>query len=168
MRLLAALAVSGLAIAPVAAQGAQPPRIIAPELFHPYSQGELGPREPPAPIVAPTRERPFGACVQKSHDWIACLTATAARSDGIVEDAEQAAVAALPNRRPLNPYLKKSYTEALSRLDAEWRKFRDAECDALAALENGLPPQVYEARLVCRIVRNLERGEALKSRYGGG
>lgn len=168
MRLLAALVVSGLAIAPARAQGAPPPRVIAPELFHPYSQGELGPREPPAPIIAPTREQPLGACSPKTHDWIACLTATAARSEQVVEDAEQAAVADLPQRRPLNPYLKKSYTEAFSRLDAEWRKFRDAECDALAALENGLPPQVYEARLVCRIIRNLERGEALKARYLGG
>ena len=168
MRRLAVLVLSALAIVQVRAQGAPPPRIIAPELFHPYSQGELGPREPPAAIVAPTRERPLGACSQKTHDWIACLTATAARSDQIVEDAEQAAVTDLPQRRPLNPYLKKSYAEAFSRLDAEWRKFRDAECDALAALENGLPPQVYEARLTCRILRNLERGEALKARYSGG
>ena len=168
MRLHSALVLATLAVAPVRAQGAPPPRVIAPELFHPYSQGELGPREAPAAIVAPTRERPLGSCVQKAHDWIACLTGTAARSDQIVEDAEQAAVADLPRRRPLNPYLKKSYTEAFSRLDAEWRKFRDAECDALAALENGLPPQVYEARLVCRIIRNLERGAALKARYLGG
>ena len=168
MRLLAAFFLLALPASAAIAQDAPPPRVIAPDRFHPYSQGELGLREPPAPILAPTKERPFGACNPRAHDWIACLTATSALSEAIVDEAEQAARAALPRRRNLNPYLQKSYGEALARLDAQWRKFRDAECDALAPLERGLPRQVYEARLTCRIVRNLERGEALKARYGGG
>ena len=165
---LAALFLLTLAAPSASAQEASPPRIIAPDRFHPYSQGELGPRQPPAPIVAPTKERPSGACNPKAHDWIACLTATAAASEEIVDAAEQTARVALSQRRNLNPYLQKSYGEALTRLDAEWRRFRDAECDALAPLERGLPPQVYEARLMCRISRNIERGETLKARYGGG
>ncbi len=161
-----AVLVAGLSASCAIAQQT-PPRQIDPEHFHPFSQGEFAGRSA-APIVMPTKERPFGACDPKAHDWIACLTATAAQSDQIVDEAEQSVRAALEQRRDLNPYMRKARGEALARIDTEWRQFRERECDALAMLERGLPAQVYEARLACRIMRNLERGEALKVRYGGG
>jgi len=164
-----ALAFLGYALAAFAASAQDaPPRQIAPDLFHPYSQGEFSARQPPSAIVAPTLDRPLGACNPKAHDWIPCLTATAAQSEAILDDAEQSVRAALMLRRDLNPYLRKSDGEALARIDEEWRRFRDRECDALALLERGLPPQAYEARLTCRILRNLERAETLKARYRGG
>ena len=167
MRGVAAVLVAGLAAFGARAQS-PPPRQIDPEHFHPFSQGELSGRGSAAPIVMPTKERPFGACDPRTHDWIVCLAATAARSDRIVDEAEQSVRAVIENRRELSPYLRNARGEALARIDTDWRKFRDAECDALAMLERGLPAQVYEARLTCRILRNLERGEAMKARYGGG
>jgi uncharacterized protein YecT (DUF1311 family) len=164
MRGVAALAVAALAAHGAVAQDL-PPRQIAPDRFYPYS-GALLPHESTT-IVAPTKEHPFGACDPKAHDWAPCLTATARQSDGIVEQAEQDVRDAVAQRRKLNPYLQKAYGDALSRLDAEWRKFRDSECDALAALERGLPAQIYEARQTCRVLRNLERAEALRARYLG-
>ena len=165
MRVIAAFAV--VALAAHGANAQESPRQIAPDRFYPYS-GALLPHQSATAIVAPTREHPFGACEPKAHDWVLCLTTTAKQSDGLVEQAEQDVRDALPKRRSLNLYLQKSYGDALGRLDAEWRKFRDSECDALAALERGLPAQVYEARQTCRILRNLERAEALRARYVGG
>jgi uncharacterized protein YecT (DUF1311 family) len=165
MRAIAACAVVALAAHSATAQDT-PPRQIAPDRFYPYS-GALLPHESATAIIAPTREQPFGACDPRAHDWVPCLTATARKSDGIVEQAEQDVRDAVTQRRKLNPSLRKAYGDALSRLDAEWRKFRDSECDALAALEQGLPTQVYEARQTCRILRNLERAEALRARYLG-
>jgi hypothetical protein len=166
MRVVLAVLVACLAASGALAQQASP-RQIDPEHFHPSAAGESAAPAPASPIVMPTKERPLGACDPNAHGRVACLIATSRQSDHLIDDAEQSVRAAIDKRHDLNPYLRNSLDEALTRIDNEWRKYRDRECDALAMLERGLPASSYEARLACRIMRNLERGEELQARYGG-
>jgi len=172
--LLCALGWAALANAPtlteagiaLAQEPGASPRQIAPDRFQPALDAGQPDGEVRAAIVAPTKERPFGACVMSAHDWIACINATATLSDQSVDEAERRVEGALARRPKLNGFLRQSVAKALARLDADWRAFRDRECQDLALIEHGLPSSIYEARLVCRIRRNLERAEALEARYG--
>jgi uncharacterized protein YecT (DUF1311 family) len=165
------------------AQDVQPPRQIAPDMFAPVLRdGAATPRprpaaaptpspapvptEPPrSPIVAPTRERPLGGCERGARDWVLCLQATARLADRSVEEASSRVAASLETRDNLNPIMREEMTNALSGAQEAWRNLRDRECAMLPLIENGLGGALYEARLICRIRRDIERRETLAARY---
>jgi uncharacterized protein YecT (DUF1311 family) len=147
----------------VQAQDAPVQRQIAPERFAPSPRG---PEAAKAPIVMPSRERPVGACDPSTHDWLACLDGTATLSDRAVDDAVAALTAGLEQRPQLNLPMRQGIGKALGDAEEAWRNLRDLECGQLALIERQLPKALYEARLICRIRRNLERMEALDLHYG--
>ena len=164
-------------------QDPSPPRQIDPDHFAPTPRdaATIAPHRPyaaapavtppapraPTPIVMPSRERPFGACDPTAHDWMTCLGATAQRSDRAVTDAEARLIAGLEGRPRLNPVMRETIAKAIVGADEVWRALRERECAELAMIERGVTGAYYEARLVCRIHRNLERAEALTTRYSG-
>jgi len=145
------------------------PRQIAPDLVPPAAADSAadGAAER-APIVAPSKDRPYGACRREARDWLACLAATAALSDGLVNAAEQRAREAVARRLKTNKLLPETFAKALDLVDADWRGLRDRECETLAFFENGPPAPVYERRLNCRIRLNLERAADLERLFGEG
>ena len=168
------------------AQDAAAPRQIDPDRFapmprdaatiaapHPKAPAKLTPppaaaaivEPPPAPIVMPNRERPQGACDRTARDWLTCLAATAQLSDSAVEDADTRLIAGLDRRPRLNPVTREAVGNALRGAQDAWRSLRERECAYLTLIEIGLTGTLYEARLVCRIRRNLERVEALSAHY---
>jgi uncharacterized protein YecT (DUF1311 family) len=165
------------------AQDAPPPRQIAPEMFAPVLRDGAAaarprpaaaaptpaPAEPPrSPVVAPGRERPLGGCERGAHDWMLCLEATARLADRSVEEAAFHVVVGLEARDKLNPLMREAMTRALSGAQEAWRTLRDRECAELPLIENGLNGTLFESRLICRIRRDIERGEALAERYVAG
>jgi hypothetical protein len=62
--------------------------------------------------------------------------------------------------------MRQGIGKALGDADEAWRNLRDRECGQLALIERQMPKALYEARLICRIRRNLERMEALDLHYG--
>ena len=176
-----------LLVAAAHAEDAAPPRQIAPDLFaptprdaaaiaapHPIAPERIAPTPPDAPIGAaarapilmPTRARPLGACERTARDWLTCLAATAQLSDGAVEDANARLIVGLDHRPRLNPVTRQAIAIALKGAQEVWRSLRERECTDLALIESGLTTTLYEARLVCRIRRDLERVEALSAHYG--
>jgi len=182
---LLGLASSSLAAAPAHAQDRPSPRQIDPDRFAPMPRdaatilppranapvapgSQAKPTPPaPAPIVMPSLEHPFGACDAGARDWLTCLGATAQLSDRAVAEAEARLVAGLAARPRLNPVMRATISKALAGADDAWRALRERECADLALIERGLTGVYYEVRLVCHIRRNLERAEALTSRYSG-
>lgn len=126
---------------------------------------KAAPPPPPPVVVAPSRERPYGACAPEARDWAACLGVAVQIADRAVEQAEHAAVAALPER--VNPVVAEGAARALRAAGEAWRVLRDRECADLPLIEAGLSGSLYERRLMCRIRRDVERGEALRERYSG-
>jgi uncharacterized protein YecT (DUF1311 family) len=168
------------------AQDAAAPRQIDPDRFapmprdaatiaapHPVAPGRIASpppvatvvEAPRAPILAPTRERPQGACDRTARDWLACLAATAQLSDSAVEDADARLVVGLDRRPRLNPVTRQAVGAALRGAQGAWRSLRERECADLTLIESGLTGTLYEVRLLCRIRRNLERVEALSAHY---
>jgi uncharacterized protein YecT (DUF1311 family) len=168
------------------AQDAAAPRQIDPDRFaptprdaatiaapHPKPPAKLAPpppvativAPPPTPIVMPSRERPQGACDRTARDWLNCLAATAQLSDRAVEDAVAGLIAGLDSRPRLNPVTREAAGNALRGAQEAWRSLRERECAYLTLIETGLTGTLYEARLLCRIRRNLEREEALAAHY---
>ncbi len=187
IRLALLLGFAGCSLfAAVHAQDA-PPRQIAPDLFaptprdagaiaapHPIARERIAPAplDAPlgaparAPIVMPTLERPVGACEPTARDWLICLAATAQLSDNAVEDTNARLIVGLDRRPRLNPVTRQAIAIALRGAQEVWRSLRERECADLALIETGLTATLYEARLVCRIRRDLERVEALSAHYG--
>jgi hypothetical protein len=180
-------ALAGCALAAARAEDAPQPRQIAPDRFaptprdaatlaapHPIVPNPPAPSPPGAasappagaPIVAPTRERPFGACDRTARDWLICIAATALLSDGAVAQTEARLIASLDRRPSLNPVMRQAIAKALAGAGEAWRSLRERECADLAMIESGLNGGLYEVRLVCRIRRNLERVQDLSTRYG--
>jgi len=178
---------AGCVLAVAHAQETPPPRQIAPERFaptprdaatisapHPIAPARSTPAPhetaaPPtrSPIVAPNRERPFGACERTAQNWLVCLEATAQLSDRAVADAGARLRLGLDRRPRLNPVMREAIAKALTGADEAWRSLRERECGELTLIERDLTGSLFEARLVCRIRRNLERVEVLSERYGG-
>jgi uncharacterized protein YecT (DUF1311 family) len=126
-----------------------------------------GASAPPArtPVAMPTRARPYGACERTAPDWLICLAATAQLSDGAVQNTEASLLVGLERRPNLNPVMRQEIARALKGAQEAWRSLRERECAELAMIETGLTGSWYEARLVCRIRRNVERVEVLASHY---
>ena len=127
----------------------------------------VAPPPPPPPVVAPSRERPWGACNPESRDWATCLGVAAQLADREVEQAERAALAGLGQRPGVNPVIADGAARGLRAAGEAWRVLRDRECADLPLIETGLTGSLYERRLMCRIRRDVERGEVLRERYGG-
>jgi uncharacterized protein YecT (DUF1311 family) len=173
---------AGFLLVAAHAQDAAGPRQIDPDRFaptprdaatiaapHPKPAAKVAP--PPlaatlaAPIVMPNRERPQGACDRTARDWLTCLAATAQLSDSAVENAVAGLIAGLDGRPRLNPVTREAVGNALRGAEEAWRSLRERECAYLTLIETGVTGTLYEARLLCRIRRNLERVEALSTHY---
>jgi uncharacterized protein YecT (DUF1311 family) len=153
---------------PAGAGDAPSPRQIAPDRFAPSYRDAPAKAQAEAPIVAPSADHPLGACDRKARDWIACLDATTRLADGAVNEAEARVIASLEKRPSLNSVTRGAIATALKSADEEWRALRERECGVLALVERGVGGALYEARLVCRIRRDVERARALDERYGEG
>jgi hypothetical protein len=156
------------AYAGVAAADSIPPRPIAPDLVPPAAADSASDSAARSAVVAPSKDRPYGARRRDARDWLACLAATAALSDGLVEAAEQRAREAVGRRLKTNKLLPQTFAKSLDLVDADWRNLRDRECDALAFFENAPPGPIYERRLNCHIRLNLGRAGELDQNYGDG
>jgi hypothetical protein len=121
---------------------------------------------PPPPPVIPSRAKPFGACEPATPSFVACLGSAAELADRAVEDGEHATLASLAHRPDMNPVIADGAARGLRAAGDAWRALRDRECADLPLIENGLDGSLYQRRLVCRIRRDIERVETLKSRYG--
>ncbi len=124
------------------------------------------PPPPPPPLVAPSRERPYGACEPEARDWAACLGVAALQADRDVEQAERTAQAGFSGRPGINPVIADGAARGLRAAGEAWRVLRDRECADLPLIETGLNGSLYERRLMCRIRRDVERVEILRERYG--
>jgi hypothetical protein len=173
-----AVALAGLALAGAAkADDAPQPRVIAPDRFQPYlREAPPKPNAPanggPAPsdqarsaIVMPTFEHPVGACDPNTHDWLACLELTATLSDRAVEDQVSRLIDSFEHRTNVDFFARVEAKKALKSAEESFRALRDLECGDLARVERGLVGAYREARLQCRIRRNLERVDMLTTRY---
>jgi hypothetical protein len=176
-----AVALAFLALAGAAkADDAPQPRVIGPDRFQPNlreaplkqdapAKGELAPNEQlKAAIVMPTFERPVGACVPQAHDWLACLEETAKLSDNAVDDEVSRLIDSFENRKNVDFFARVEAKKALKSAEQSWQALRDIECGDLARIERGLVGAYREARLQCRIRRNLERVDMLTTRYTEG
>lgn len=164
--LVAALAQSCALSVAARAQDAPAPRQIAPDRFAPTPRELTHAETTRAPIVSPTRERPLGGCDRAARDWLTCLDVTAQLADRAVDDAEKRVLDGLDRRPRLNAVRRQGLAKAVEAADEAWRTLRERECGELVTIENGMTGAVYEAGLLCRIRRDLERAEALTSRYG--
>jgi hypothetical protein len=171
---VAMLALSGAASADDAPQ----PRVIAPDRFQPMLReapakphdappnAEPAPAEQPrSPIVMPTFEHPVGACNPNTHDWLACLELTAKLSDDAVNDAVTRLSDGFEHRANVEFFARVEAKKALKSAEDIWRALRDYECGDVAKMERGLVGAYRDARLQCRIRRNLERVDMLNNRY---
>ena len=164
-------------------------RQIAPDLFAPvYSDPNAPSHKPPPPrptpaptktiaprgaapaptpaAVAPSRQRPYGACEPEAREFVACLGGAAELADREVEQAEHAVLAGLGERPGVNPVVADGAARGLRAAGEAWRMLRDRECADLPLIETGLSGSLYERRLMCRIRRDIERGEFLRRTYG--
>jgi hypothetical protein len=121
---------------------------------------------PPPPEVAPSRDKPYGACEPSAPGWGVCLGGAAQLADHAVEQTEHAVLAALGNRPGVNPVVADGAARGLRAAGDAWRVLRDRECSDLPLIEAGLTGSLYERRLMCRIRRDVERVEFLRQRYG--
>ena len=173
------MAIAGLAFAGAAmAEDAPQPRVIAPDRFQPMlreappakheapAKADPAPSEQPrTPIVMPTFDHPVGACDPNTHDWLACLELTAKLSDDAVEDAVNRLSDGFEHRTRVEFFARVESKKALKGAQETWRALRDYECGDLARMERGLVGAYRDARLQCRIRRNLERVDMLNNRY---
>lgn len=65
----------------------------------------------------------------------------------------------------VSPYQREAFQRGLREADRRFKALRDHECQALVMSEPSVAGQLYEARLVCQIDRNLERISSLRQRY---
>ncbi len=176
-----AVALAFLALAGAAkADDAPQPRVIGPDRFQPNlreapskpnapAKGEPASAEPPkAAIVMPTFEHPVGACEPAAHDWLACLEATAKLSDNAVDDEVSHLIDSFEHRTSIDFFARVEAKKALKSAEQSWQALRDIECGDLARIERGHVGAYREARLQCRIRRNLERVDMLATRYAEG
>jgi uncharacterized protein YecT (DUF1311 family) len=176
-----AVALAGLALAAAAkADDAPQPRVIAPDRFQPnlreapsksYAPANGAPalaEQPKAAIVLPTFEHPVGTCDPAAHDWLPCLEATAKLSDNSVDDEATRLIDSFESRKNVDFFARVEAKKALKSAQESWRALRDIECGDLAKIERGLVGAYREARLQCRIRRNLERVDMLTTRYAEG
>jgi uncharacterized protein YecT (DUF1311 family) len=176
-----AVALAWLALGAAArAEDAPQPRVIGADRFQPNlreappkpsapMKGEPAQAEPPkAAIVMPTFEHPVGACEPAGHDWLACLEATAKLSDTAVDDEATNLIDSFEHRAGLEFFSRVEAKKALKSAQQSWQALRDIECGDLAKIERGLIGAYREARLQCRIRRNLERVDMLTARYAEG
>jgi hypothetical protein len=141
------------------------PRRIAPELFPPYGPTVADDAPRPAPASVPSKEHPFGSCDRNSRSWLSCLRSTGELSDALVSEAEEQLRLELAQRTDLGLGARQNYSKALELANSQWRSLREQECRELALLEIRRRVQLYEARLTCQIVHNIERADELLSRY---
>ena len=165
---LSLLALAAAVCAGAAAADSTPPRVIAPELVPPTTADSAADSAARSAVVAPSTDRPYGACRRDARDWLACLAATATLSDALVDAAEQRAREAVARRLKVNKILPQSFAKSLDSIEFDWRNLRDRQCDALAFFEDAPPAPIYERRLGCRIRLNLERAATLDKDFGGG
>ena len=125
------------------------------------------PPQKPEAALAPSHARPYGACAPEAPNFVACLGDVAGRADQEVERAEHSVLAGLGGRAGVNPVVADAASRGLRAAGETWRTLRDRECEDLALIENGLAGSLYERRLICRIRRDIERAETLRTRYGG-
>jgi uncharacterized protein YecT (DUF1311 family) len=130
----------------------------------PAPKAVAAPPPPPPVVVAPSRERPYGACEPAARDWTICLGDAAQLADREVEQAERSVLAGLEGR--VNPVMADGAARGLRAAGDAWRVLRDRECADLPLIETGLTGSLYERRLMCRIRRDVERVEVLRERYG--
>jgi hypothetical protein len=57
--------------------------------------------------------------------------------------------------------------KGLADADSKWRGLRDLECGQLSLLEVGASKQLYESQMICHMMHNAARIEALSVQYGG-
>ena len=145
-----------------------PPAPEPPKPAPPSPVAEKPAPPPPPPAVAPSRDKPYGACEPGARDWAACLGGAAQLADHSVEDAERGVLAAIGHRPGVNPVVADGATRSLHAAGEAWRMLRDRECADLPLVEVGLSGSLYERRLVCRIRRDIDRVEILRERYGDG
>ena len=173
-----AAAIAWLALAGAAsADDAPQPLVIAPERFQPNLREAPAKHDAPAkaepaqaeqprtPVVMPTFDHPVGACDPNTHDWLACLELTAKLSDDAVEDAVSRLSDGFEHRASVEFFARVEAKKALKGAEETWRALRDYECGDLARMERGLVGAYRDARLQCRIRRNLERVDMLNNRY---
>lgn len=147
--------------------GAQELRRIAPERF-PEMRVETQPtaRIPPArPILV--LANPLTACRPTGQRTL-CLQSLATQSvirlNGLLQEIEARWTAS----GDLTEFQKSAWARALKEADRRFRSMREEECGLLALSEPHGESELYTARLVCEIHRNIERIQSLSRRYAVG
>lgn len=160
----------GVAIGAVAlsadARGTEQPNVrrIAPERFPELRlQGDQRPEA--VPLLPPSRERPQGHCDRLKSDWIFCLQATVRMSEVMLQEVLVSVEGVVDRQTGVSPFQREAFQRGLREADRRFRALRDHECQALVMSEPRVTGQLYEARLICQIERNLERITTLRQRY---
>jgi uncharacterized protein YecT (DUF1311 family) len=164
--ILVAMAACSLAPGAALGQDHAAPRRIAPDRFPDY--GVHAPAARPAiPLIAPTAERPFGACSRDmpKGGWLRCLRQTAGLADEQLDALAERIKAQFSVRPNVNEILRRGWSRALDESQSRWRSLRDYECQRLAMAEPAAPKEILEAQLTCAIRHDLERGGLLAARY---
>lgn len=115
---------------------------------------------------APSEEKPLGSCDPVASDWVQCLNAAAIASDRLVQELQPRIAAAFAVRDSVALPLRQFWVRSLAEADRRYQALREQECGPLAMSEPHVRRREFEARLICRIDRNLERAKQLRSRYG--
>jgi hypothetical protein len=152
-----------------AAHAQEPPRVvrqISPDRFQPNLRDTIGAQVAPVAVVPPSKEHPLGACDRTSHNWASCLRDTAELSNAMVDSAESQLAASLGHRSNISASFQGVLGKYLADADAKWRELRDVECSQLAMLEVGAGKQLYESRMICQMMHNAARIDALANQYG--
>lgn len=138
-------------------------RRIAPERFP-----ELrlpGDQRPQVPVIPLSRDRPQGHCDRARSDWIFCLQAAVRTSEALLHETVVTVEGVISLQEGVSPYQRDAFQRGLREADRRFKALRDHECQALVMSEPKVSGQLYEARLMCQIERNLERISILRHRY---
>ena len=159
-----------LLASPVLAQDRPPLRRIDPERFPDY--GIAAPTQTPVvsqqiEVKLPDAEHPLGVCdrAMPTSLWLRCLRDTAAMTDDELGKAGARIKQGFEARTDITDVLRKAWSRAIDESLVRWRTLRDYECQQLAMAEPDAPKELFEARLICAIVRNRARAAEISARF---
>lgn len=139
-------------------------RRIAPDRFPELRlQGEE--RQVAVPTMPPSQERPQAHCERTRSDWIFCLQGSVRTAESMLQETMSRIEGVVGSLEGASPYQREAFQRALREADRRFRALRDHECQALVLSEPKITGQLFEARLLCQIDRNLERIATLRQRY---
>lgn len=104
------------------------------------------------------------ADAMQTNDYVRCLEKALEAAEGDVAAVAKRALAEIAKGDLDAPEKEKTKT-LFETAQAEWRKYRDADCAAYARQTAGLGFGALQFRIACHVDETIQRVETLKARY---